>query len=213
MVYTKNKRRQKRRLVQMINKVLKSVLMVMLVVLCVSASACMVRLPVGMNAVDVEDVNAYYDDPVQGWYVEGYWTGGCLGCGVWVAPFWATDNVVIYNHWDHYRGRHYSDLHRHFGRYGGFTHGGYRHNEYMRDRDRYRGRDHHNSWQGDRLQRKEHFEHQGRPRNESPMRAPPSAHEPQRGRSYEGGQIQRPHNNRQQLKVPDRMRKHQRRVE
>ncbi|MDP1688701.1 MAG: hypothetical protein Q8L47_01040 [bacterium] len=201
----------------MTSKALKGVLMVMLVVLCVSVSACLVRIPVGMNAVDAEDVYTYYDDPVRGWYVEGYWTGGCLGCGIWVSPFWTTDTVVIYNHWGHYRGRHYSDLHRHFGRYGGFTHGGYRHHQYIRDRDRYRGRDHRGDWRGDRSPRNEHFKHQGHPRNERQdrppasmhepqrdqnnnsghMRPPTPAHEPQRGQNNNGRQIQRPHRNEQ----------------
>jgi hypothetical protein len=61
------------------------------------------------------DASVAFDDPLQGWFVQGYWTGGCLNCGIWVAPFWTRDVVVLNQHFDHYRGGHraYWEQNRH----------------------------------------------------------------------------------------------------
>ena len=94
---------------------------------CIIAISC-----VGYVGTPVEGVKTYYDDPVRGWYVDGYWTGGCLNCGVWIAPFWTRDIVILNNHWSHYHGAHFRVLERHIGRFGG--HSNYRHHEYQRYR-------------------------------------------------------------------------------
>ena len=79
---------------------------------------------------EVEDVAVMYDDPVQGWYIEGH-----LLNGIWIAPFWTTDIVVLNGHWGWYHGHHRDHLDRHFNRYGG--HGNYNHDKYRGDHRRY----------------------------------------------------------------------------
>lgn len=90
----------------------------------------------GVPVAEVQDVETYYDDPVQGWYVNGYWTGGCLNCGYWVAPFWTRDVVVLHEHWGYYHGAHYNHLARHFERFGGAGH--YNHQAYLQQREQRR---------------------------------------------------------------------------
>ncbi len=70
-----------------------------------------VRVPGPVVIVEEEDARVYYDDP-RGWYVGGYWESG-----VWIAPFWTTDILILHQHFGHYRGPHRTHLENHFGRY------------------------------------------------------------------------------------------------
>jgi len=72
-------------------------------------------VPGVMVPVPEENIVVYYDDPVHGWFIPGYWTLS----GVWVAPFWTTNVVVLHEHFYWYRGRYREHLHRHFNRYPG----------------------------------------------------------------------------------------------
>jgi len=63
--------------------------------------------------VVVVDERVYYDDSVRGWYIEGYYTP----TGVWIAPFWTADIMVVHRHFAHYRGPHRSRIQQHFNRY------------------------------------------------------------------------------------------------
>ena len=96
---------------------------------CLAVVGCTGFVGVPVTVDQVDDVETYYDDPVQGWYVDGYWAGGCLNCGLWVAPFWTRDVVVLHQHWPYYHGYHRVYLERHFVKYGG--HGRYDHRRYQ----------------------------------------------------------------------------------
>jgi len=47
-----------------------------------------------------------YDDPAMGWFIQGYWTGGCINCGVWVHTPLDQDVVELDTHFEHYHGEH-----------------------------------------------------------------------------------------------------------
>src|SRR3989344_7197461 len=102
----------------------------LLTIVSVVAVGC---VGLGVPVDEEVDVAMYYDEP-RGWYVDGYWAGGCLNCGVWVAPFWTRDVVVLHQHWGHYHGPHYVYLEKHFSRYGG--HGHYNHRNYQQRLER-----------------------------------------------------------------------------
>jgi len=86
-----------------------------LTVLCLTLAGCVtefyVRAPFPAVIVE-ENGRVYYDDPVRGWFIEGYWNGG-----IWIAPFWTTDIFILHRHFDYYRGHHRNHMENRFGRY------------------------------------------------------------------------------------------------
>lgn len=60
------------------------------------------------------DYIAHYDDPSRGWYINGYWDGGCLNCVAWVNPFWTGDVMVLHRHLNYYDGPRKNHWREHF---------------------------------------------------------------------------------------------------
>ena len=85
--------------------------------LALATTGCVVGVAGPPPVAVGENVIAYYDNPVRGWYVEGYWTGGCLNCGIWIAPFWTTDIILLHEHFAHYHGSYRSHIERYFNRH------------------------------------------------------------------------------------------------
>ncbi|MDP3051931.1 MAG: hypothetical protein Q8N42_00295 [bacterium] len=92
-----------------------AMLLSFLAVLCLALAGCVtefyIRAPFPVVIVE-EDGRVYYDDPVRGWFIEGYWNGG-----IWIAPFWTTDIFILHRHFNYYRGGYRGHMENHFNRY------------------------------------------------------------------------------------------------
>ncbi len=96
--------------------------LLMSLILAMILGGCLGYIRVPSPVVMEGDMSLYYDDPVRGWYIEGYWTPD----GIWAAPFWTIDMIILHNHFSYYHGHHRHYLEGHFARHPEKYRGGHR---------------------------------------------------------------------------------------
>ena len=85
--------------------------------LALATAGCVVGVAGPPPVAVEENVTVYYDDPIRGWYIEGYWTGGCFSCGIWLIHSGQPTSIILHEHFAHYHGSYRDHIERHFDRH------------------------------------------------------------------------------------------------